>query len=70
MKKNLNGKIATIFGVLLICLYGIFGIPHGVTGSALLDAIGAAHSPGARPARRRSPGAAGRGQGRGECGDR
>ena len=39
MKKNLNGKIATIFGVLLICLYGIFGIPHGVTGSALLTAM-------------------------------
>ena len=40
MKKNLNGKIATIFGVLLICLYGIFGIPKGVTGSALLNSIG------------------------------
>jgi preprotein translocase subunit SecD len=39
MKKNLNGKIAIIFGVLLVCLYGIFGIPHGVTGSALLSAI-------------------------------
>jgi preprotein translocase subunit SecD len=39
MKKNLNGKIATIIGVLLVCLYGIFGIPHGVTGSALLSAI-------------------------------
>ena len=39
MKKNLNGKIATIFGVLLVCLYGIFGIPHGVTGTALLSAI-------------------------------
>jgi len=39
MKKNLNGKIATIIGVMLICLYGIFGIPHGVTGSALLAAI-------------------------------
>ena len=39
MKKNLNGKIATIVGVLLVCLYGIFGIPHGVTGTALLSAI-------------------------------
>jgi preprotein translocase subunit SecD len=39
MKKNLNGKIAIIVGVLLVCLYGIFGIPHGVTGSALLSAI-------------------------------
>ena len=40
MKKNLNGKIATIIGILLIFLYGIFGLPHGVTGSALKDAIG------------------------------
>ena len=39
MKKNLNGKIAVIFGVLLVCLYGIFGLPHGVTGKALKDAI-------------------------------
>ena len=39
MKKNLNGKIATIIGVMLICLYGIFGIPHGLSGSALLSAI-------------------------------
>jgi len=39
MKKNLNGKIATIIGVLVICLYGIIGIPHGVTGAALLDAV-------------------------------
>ncbi|HEX4322940.1 MAG TPA: protein translocase subunit SecD [Acidobacteriaceae bacterium] len=40
MKKNLNGKIAIIVGVLLVCLYGIFGIPHGVTGSAILAALG------------------------------
>jgi len=39
MKKNLNGKIATIFGVLLVCLYGIFGLPKGITGSAILSAI-------------------------------
>ena len=39
MKKNLNGKIATIIGVLLIFLYGIFGIPHGVTGAAIKDAL-------------------------------
>ncbi len=39
MKKNLNGKIAIIIGVLVICLYGIIGIPHGVTGAALLDAV-------------------------------
>jgi len=39
MKKNLNGKIATIVGVLLICIYGIFGVPHGISGRALLDAM-------------------------------
>ncbi len=39
MKKNLNGKIAIIFGVLLVCLYGIFGLPKGVTGAALQAAI-------------------------------
>ena len=39
MKKNLNGKIATIIGVLLICLYGIFGIPKGFSGQAILNAI-------------------------------
>jgi len=39
MKKNLNGKIAIIFGVLLICVYGIFGIPKGVTGAAIQEAI-------------------------------
>jgi preprotein translocase subunit SecD len=39
MKKNLNGKVAIIFGVLLIFIYGIFGIPHGISGSALKDAI-------------------------------
>jgi preprotein translocase subunit SecD len=39
MKKNLKNKIALIFAVLLICLYGIFGIPHGVSGKALLAAI-------------------------------
>jgi preprotein translocase subunit SecD len=40
MKKNLNGKIAAIIGILLIFLYGIFGIPKGVSGSALLEAVG------------------------------
>ena len=39
MKKNLKNKIALIFAVLLICLYGIFGIPSGVSGKALLTAI-------------------------------
>jgi len=39
MKKNLNGKIAAIVAVLVICVYGIFGVPSGVTGKALLDAM-------------------------------
>ena len=38
MKKNLKNKIALIIAVLLICLYGIFGIPSGVSGKALLEA--------------------------------
>ncbi len=39
MKKNLKNKIALIIAVLLLCLYGIFGIPSGVSGKALLSAI-------------------------------
>lgn len=39
MKKNLKNKIALIVAVLLLCLYGIFGIPSGVSGKALLSAI-------------------------------
>jgi len=39
MKKNLRNKIALIIAVLLICLYGIFGIPSGISGTALLNAL-------------------------------
>jgi len=39
MKKNLRNKIALIIAVFLICLYGIFGIPSGISGKALLSAI-------------------------------
>ncbi|HET7103413.1 MAG TPA: protein translocase subunit SecD [Terracidiphilus sp.] len=39
MKKNLKGKIAAIIGVLLVFVYGIFGIPSGVTGKALTEAM-------------------------------
>ena len=39
MKKNLNSKIALIVAVLVICVYGIFGVPSGVSGKALLDAM-------------------------------
>src|ERR1700730_9800822 len=39
MKKNLKGRVVLIFAVLLVCLYGIFGIPHGVSGKAWTDAL-------------------------------
>ncbi len=37
MKKNLNNKILLIVAVLLVCVYGILGVPSGVTGKALMD---------------------------------
>ena len=39
MKKNLKGRVALIVAVLVVCLYGIFGIPGGFSGSALLKAM-------------------------------
>lgn len=39
MKKNLKGRVALIVGVLLVCLYGIFGIPNGISGKAMTDAL-------------------------------
>jgi preprotein translocase subunit SecD len=39
MKKNLTQKIVIIFAVLLVCIYGIIGIPSGVSGKALTDAL-------------------------------
>jgi preprotein translocase subunit SecD len=39
MKKTLNGKIALIVVVLLFCVYGIIGVPSGVTGKALTEAL-------------------------------
>jgi preprotein translocase subunit SecD len=39
MKKNLKGKIALIVAVLAVCVYGIIGVPSGVTGKALTDAM-------------------------------
>ena len=39
MKKNLSNKVFLIIAVLLVCLYGIFGIPSGVSGKALMDAM-------------------------------
>jgi preprotein translocase subunit SecD len=40
MKKNLKSKAIGIVAVLLVCIYGIIGVPSGFTGAALLDAIG------------------------------
>jgi preprotein translocase subunit SecD len=39
MKKNLKNKIALIVAVLVICVYGIIGVPSGVSGKALLEAV-------------------------------
>jgi preprotein translocase subunit SecD len=39
MKKNLKNKIALILAFLLVCLYGIFGLPQGISGKALIDAM-------------------------------
>jgi preprotein translocase subunit SecD len=39
MKKNLKGRILAIIAVLVIFLYGLFGIPSGLSGKALLTAI-------------------------------
>jgi preprotein translocase subunit SecD len=40
MNKNLNKKIALIIAVLLVFIFGIFRVPSGISGKALLDAIG------------------------------
>ena len=39
MGKNLKGKTAFIIAILVVFVYGIFGIPHGVSGTALKDAL-------------------------------
>jgi preprotein translocase subunit SecD len=39
MKKNLRNKILLIIAVLLVFLYGIFGIPSGLSGKALVEAL-------------------------------
>ena len=39
MNKNLKGKLALIVGVLLVCVYGIFGVPSGFTGKALMESL-------------------------------
>jgi preprotein translocase subunit SecD len=39
MRKNLTQKTILIVAVLLVFIFGIFGIPKGVSGTALKDAI-------------------------------
>jgi preprotein translocase subunit SecD len=39
MKKNLRGRILAIIAVLLIAIYGMIGIPSGLSGKAMLEAI-------------------------------
>ncbi len=39
MKKNLRGRILAIIAVLLIAVYGMIGLPSGLSGKALRDAI-------------------------------
>jgi len=39
MAQNLKGKFALIIAVLVIFVYGIIGIPHGVSGTALKNAV-------------------------------
>ncbi len=39
MKKDLKGKVLLIIAVLLVCIYGIIGIPGGYTGKDLAAAV-------------------------------
>jgi preprotein translocase subunit SecD len=39
MKKNLKNKIVLIVAVLLIFIYGIFGLPSSISGKALMDSL-------------------------------
>lgn len=39
MRKNLTTKTIGIIAILLFFVYGIFGIPHGLSGDALKDAV-------------------------------
>lgn len=39
MKKNLNSKIALIIAILVVFVYGIIGVPSGVTGKALTESL-------------------------------
>src|ERR1700744_6767880 len=39
MRKNLTGKAVLIVAILLVFVFGIFGIPNGISGQAWRDAI-------------------------------
>src|SRR6266581_9645148 len=39
MNKNLGWKLVVIVGALLVFVYGIFGVPSGASGSALLASL-------------------------------
>ena len=39
MRKNLTGKTVAIIAILVVFVYGIFGIPHGLSGTALKQAV-------------------------------
>src|SRR5438309_3812526 len=39
MNKNLFWKVLFILGTMLFCLFGIFGIPKGLSGDALANAL-------------------------------
>jgi preprotein translocase subunit SecD len=39
MKTNIKTRLIVIFAVLAVCVVGIFGIPHGVSGTALKQSL-------------------------------
>ncbi len=39
MKKNLKNKVLLIIAVLVVFTYGIIGVPSGVSGKALMEAL-------------------------------
>jgi len=39
MKKNLKSRVALIIAVLVVCVYGIIGLPSGLSGPALQEAL-------------------------------
>jgi preprotein translocase subunit SecD len=39
MKKNLKSKVILIIAVLAVCIYGIFGVPSGISVKALTEAL-------------------------------